>query len=270
MKEIKNSSKKVLYSILILLPVFACQKVIQIDLNSKDPQIVIEAEVTDDFTTPQTVKITKSVNISDSNTFPTVSGASVNISDNFGNNALLYEASPGIYQDSTLQGFPGRTYYLSVTAEGKTYTSVCTMPAKVPLDTVLINDSGVGAGPMGGANKSITSVFQDPVGRGNYYRFKLQKNNTISTSLFLFDDQVIDGGINNRAFTGERFQANDTAIIKMMCIDKAIHLYFESMSQNGSGPASSGTPANPVTNIQGATLGYFSAHTVQIKKIIIQ
>jgi hypothetical protein len=27
--------------------------------------------------------------------------------------------------------------------------------------------------------------------------------------------------------------------------------------------------ANPVTNIEGAVLGYFSAHTLQIKKVVI-
>lgn len=256
----------------MLSALVSCQKVIQIDLNSKDPQIVIEAEVTDDTLTPQTVKITKSVNISESNTFPTVSGAAVSISDNLGNNVTLNETSPGVYQNSTLYGYSGRTYYLTVVAEGKTYTSVCTMPAKVPLDSILVGDGGLGGFGPGGGAKTVTPIFQDPIGRGNYYRFKLLKNDTVSNSLFLFDDEIVDGGINNRPLNSNDIQirTNDTVKVKMMCITQAVNLYFYSMSQNGSGPAASATPANPVTNIEGATLGYFSAHTVQIKQVIIQ
>ncbi|MGZ4155783.1 MAG: DUF4249 domain-containing protein [Bacteroidia bacterium] len=258
---------------MILLCAFAsCQKVIQIDLNSKDPQIVIEAEVTDDTLTPQTVKITKSVNLSESNTFPTVSGASVSISDDAGNSVILNETSPGVYQNSTLHGYSGRTYYLTIVAEGKTYTSVCTMPAKVPLDSILVTEEGTGRFGPGGGIKNVTPIFQDPIGRGNYYRFKLLNNDTVSKSLFLFDDEVVDGGINNRSLNSNdiKIRTNDTVKIKMMCITKAVHLYFYSMSQNGSGPAASATPADPVTNIEGATLGYFSAHTVQVKQVIIQ
>lgn len=52
----------------------------------------------------------------------------------------------------------------------------------------------------------------------------------------------------------------------MQCVDKAVNLYFVSMSQtNGE----SATPANPVSNIAGGALGYFSAYTKQIKKVKI-
>jgi hypothetical protein len=36
------------------------------------------------------------------------------------------------------------------------------------------------------------------------------------------------------------------------------------------GPGGSSTPANPYTNIEGAVLGYFSAHTYEMKEIIVQ
>lgn len=250
----------------------SCQKEIEIDLNSKDPQIVIEAEVTDDTLTPQTVIITKSVSLSDVNAFPTVSGASVTLSDNTGNSVALVETSAGVYQNSTLYGYSGRTYYLTVVAEGKTFTSVCTMPAKVSFDTILVDGAGFGGGGPGMVElKNVIPVFQDPAGRGNYYRFKLRKSDAVSSGLFLFDDEVVDGGINNRPLNSNDIQIKigDTVQIKMMCINKAVNRYFYSMSQNGSGPSASATPANPVTNIEGAILGYFSAHTVQTRQIII-
>ncbi|HEY1040710.1 MAG TPA: DUF4249 domain-containing protein [Bacteroidia bacterium] len=244
----------------------SCQKVIDIDLNSKDPEVMIEGVITDDTTQPQTVKITKSVNFSQDNVFPAVSGANVTISDNAGNNVTLSETSPGVYQTTSLPGVSGRTYYLTVHTEGKTYTSFSTMPLKVNLDTIKIE---AGFGPTG--SKIVTPDFIDPVGKGNYYRFKLWQNKEISSGIFLSDDQISDGGQNNSALFDQdlEFETGDTATVTMMCIDKPVHLYFYSLNQNGNGPDASATPANPVTNIIGATLGYFSAQTTQTKKVIV-
>lgn len=264
MKSIKRIA---IISLSILF--YSCQKVINIDLKNNEPIVAIEAVVTDDPSIPHTVKITKSVNFSEANQFPFVSGASVTISDNVGNLATLNETSPGIYQNSTLLGIQGRTYYLNITADGKTYSSISTMPLKVKLDTVIIGES-FGPGPPGG--KAATPIYKDPSGKGNNYRFKLNKNNIASKSIFLLDDQVIDGGINNRSLSDQEleFKTGDTAIVTMMCIDNSVRLYFFSLSQNGNGPDASATPANPITNINGAKLGYFSAHTIQIKKVIVK
>jgi hypothetical protein len=249
----------------------SCQKVINIDLKNKDATIVIEGTVTDSPTIPHTVKITKSVNFSADNVFPAVSGANVTISDNAGNTVTLNETSPGIYQNSTLVGTQGRTYYLNVIAEGKTYSAASTIPTKVNLDTVLVD---VGLSPPGAGNgnsKSAIPVFTDPYGKGNNYKFFLKKNNILSKQLFITDDQIVDGGINNRPLSDSDFEykTNDTITVTMMCLDKAVYLYFYSLSQSGSGPDASATPANPVTNINGAILGYFSAHTIQTKKVIV-
>ena len=246
----------------------SCTKVINVDLNSKDPAIVIEAVVTDDTSVPQTVKITKSANFSESNNFPAVSNAIVTISDDAGNNVTLAETKSGVYQTTKLAGMQGRTYNLKIVAEGKTYTSTCKMPVKVPLDSVKFANT-----PFGGqdGNKSITPVFMDPVGKGNYYRFELQKRDSISKTIFLINDEIVDGAVNNRPIF-ERdltLHPGDFITLKMECITKEVNLYFYSMDQSSGGPNSSASPANPVTNIQGAVLGYFSAHTVQTLNVRI-
>ncbi len=263
----RTTNKIAIISLAIL--VCSCQKVINIDLKNNEPTLVIEGVVTDDNSIPQTVKITKSVNFSEDNSFPAVTGAAVTISDNAGNNATLNETSPGIYQTTSIAGVSGRTYYLNVSIDGKTYSSTSSMPTKVNLDTVLIGES-FGPGPPGG--KAATPKFTDPSGRGNNYRFKLSKNRILSKSLFLLDDQVLDGGPNNRSLSDQEleFKTGDTAIVTMMCIDKSVQLYFYSLSQNGNGPDASATPANPVTNINGTKLGYFSAQTTQTKKTVVK
>lgn len=156
------------------------------------------------------------------------------------------------------------------------------MPQSVQLDTIIVNHSSGGGpgggGPSGPGNgnsnraESLTPVFQDPIGRGNYYKFKFQKDNETSTSLFLFSDEVVDGGVNNRSLRAGNISLNkeDTIRVIMMCIDKAVYKYFYGISANGNGPNASATPANPVSNITGGALGYFSAYSARTKSIKIE
>jgi hypothetical protein len=50
----------------------------------------------------------------------------------------------------------------------------------------------------------------------------------------------------------------------MYCIDKNVYNYFFSLLQvtGNNGGFQSASPDNPITNISGGALGYFSAHTV--------
>ncbi len=71
-----------LYVILaaLLAPGFGCKKVIQIDLNSAAPRIVIEGNITD-APGPYQVWLSTTVNFSASNSYPPISGATVQITD---------------------------------------------------------------------------------------------------------------------------------------------------------------------------------------------
>jgi hypothetical protein len=51
----------------------------------------------------------------------------------------------------------------------------------------------------------------------------------------------------------------DSVTIEMHCIDKPVYDYYYSLGNRDN----SATPANPVSNIVGGALGYFSAHTVR-------
>lgn len=263
-----DTVKKIIISpILIALAALlfsSCTKVIKVDLNSKDPQIVIEAMVTDDPMLPHKVKLTKSANFSESNSFPAVRNAVVTISDDAGNSVVLNETTAGVYENQTLAGVPGRTYNLKVVAEGKTYTSSCKMPAKVPLDSIRFTISTFGGGP-GNETVSFTPVFRDPAGKGNFYRFEVLKGDSVSKTIFLIDDAIVDNSMNNRPLFDRTLtiKRGDSVTLKMMCISKEVNLYFYSLDQNSGGPNGSASPANPVTNIEGAVLGYFSANTIQ-------
>lgn len=249
-----------IFFIITFIIISSCKKVINVDLNNAAPQIVIEGSVTN--SSAAQVLISKSVKFSDSNTFPTVSGAVVTIADNLNNSYPLAETQPGVYTNSSLTGVPGRTYHLTVNTGGTVYTATSTMPAQVFMDTVLTDEIIFG-------NKTIKIVqpqYTDPASVANYYWFVETIKQTVNKKIFVWDDNLTNGGISTRPLieADSTINTGDTVQVEMRCIDKNIYHYvrgLEDLQNNAS------TPANPDTNISGGALGYFSAHTRQVNKI---
>lgn len=256
--------KKIISVFVLITTLTACKKVITIDLNSKDPQLVIEGNITN-IVGSYEIKISKTVNFNDGNSFSAVTDAVVVISDNSGNNETLTPTAPGIYKTTTLIGTPGRTYNLTVTTNGKTYTANSTMPSVVVMDGLILVGDPFNKDLT--VNSVSTPVFQDPLGKGNYYRFIEYRNNKRVEGILLLDDELSDGNLINFPLfsTDSKRAIGDSLLVVMHCIDKQVYSYFNTIPI-----ANGGVPANPESNIIGGCLGYFSAHTVDFKKIQIQ
>jgi hypothetical protein len=111
------NTKSKLATVFLSYVLFAsCEKVIEVDLNSNDPQIVVEAEINDDTLLPAVVRLSKSLNYNQDIAYPAVSGAKVTITDNLGNSTTLTETKSGVYTSTGLIGKSGRTYNLSIFA----------------------------------------------------------------------------------------------------------------------------------------------------------
>jgi len=248
---------------------FSCKKVITVNLNNASPQVVIVGEVTN-LPGPYQLSITSTVNFSATNTFPPVSGAFVTIGDNTGFYDTLTEGPAGVYSThSSWQGQPGNTYTLSIVAGGKTFTAVSTMPQPVPLDSVDFQQDARGR------NSDVIEAipyFQDPAGIANYYQFTETINDTPLNKIFVFDDQYSDGKyISVPLFDDSvHLKIGDKLNFSMYCIDKNVFQYFSELQQLlEANPFNEATPANPDTNIKGGGLGYFSAHTVEVKQATV-
>jgi hypothetical protein len=261
MRRYNARQKFIRGTILLFLSVIgpACQRVIDVDLNSADPQIVIEGNL-NDSRGPYSVTLSKTVNFDQSNTFPPVTGAHVVISDTVGNSELLTETIPGTYRTSVIQGTPGRKYTLDVISEGKEYTAVSTMPAAVNLDSVKL--VYVSNGPD--QYWAFKVHFKDPAGINNYYHLVYMRNSIISQRFFLYDDRVQDGESITYDLVPDTLRYKDTVVIFLQCIDKGVYDYFRTASQISNGRGSqSASPANPLSNFSNGALGYFSAYSVR-------
>lgn len=264
----QDKFKHVLFFLMMaLLTCPSCQKVIDLKLDNAPPQVVIEANLTNIAGT-QYVIISKSIPFSAKDDFPAVSGAQVSITDSTGIPKLFIERSPGQYVISSYQGQYGKTYTLTVKMGGKVYTAVSTMPAVVPLDSVTAKSDDFGKKNL----RTIVVDYQDPPSITNQYRFVLSINSKPATTIFTNDDSFTNGRyVKEELFqTGIDIHHGDTARIEMQCIDKNIYKYWFSLSQQqNNGPGGGVTPSNPPSNFSNGALGYFSAHTVDSKAIVV-
>jgi len=252
----------------VFMALMGCQKVINLDLKAETGKYVIEGNVTD-RPGPYTVTISQIEKVTEDYVFNGVSQASVMIRDNVGGSEVLRETQPGIYQTATLAGVAGRTYYLSITIGDKHFTSTSVMPYRVPLDSLYIEEVFNWSKTV----KAVVPVFTDPPGKGNCYRANEYINGNLDKGLYYQNDDFTDGKTSTWALLRQdpdsTLHLNDQVDVEMQCIDSAMYKYWYSMDQSSLGNGN-GLAANPVTNIQGGALGYFSAHTSQTRSIIVK
>lgn len=245
----------------------SCQKVIDVDLNSASPKYVIEGEV-HNLSEPCRIRVTKTKNFSENNDFEGVTNAFVLVSDNTGTMDTLHYTNNGFYESPSLTGVPGRTYYMSVKIGDETFTATSQMPQPVNFDTLFTVDFTGFIDTV----KLLNVLYMDPGGVKNYYRYVLTLNGEQIENIYIGDDDLNNGlPVVRNIYYGRadnQFLAGDSVTLEMQCIDKAVHHYFFTLDQTIS--QSSAAPTNPVSNISGGALGYFSAHTKQRRSIVIQ
>lgn len=250
------------FTLLIISASFiSCEKVIDVDLNSDDPKVVIEGTFTAGETT-HNVLITRTMNFDESGSYPTVDNAVVSVTDNLGNTQVLTFVGNGNYQTTGYPVIEGRTYTLTVVAEGKTYTAQTTAPVLVPIDNLFVLSFEFGADTI----NSLIPMRMDPAGVKNFYQFNLFRNSKRLEGIYLQDDAFTDGiQIQQPIFDdGGEYESGDTAFVEMFTIDEPVYNYFFALLQNQTA-----TPANPTSNFSGGCLGYFSARSKDTASVII-
>ena len=246
-----------------------CKKEIQLPLDPNQSILVIDGVVTDQAG-PYYVKLTRSLDITNTSAFPSITNALVIMKDNLGVVDTLSHTKQGLYQTRKIVGRVGNSYFLEVNVEGKKYSAVSTMPQKVELDSLRINTFNIN----GELRYSIIPVYTDPIVIGNSYRFIQSINDSLDKNFQVFNDNLNNGKVNQRPLRSGtdslQVKLKDLVTIEMQCITKQTYLYFYTLSeQSGAGPGGGTTPSNPPSNIIGGALGLFSAHTVQRRAAII-
>lgn len=265
MKKISS----VLYSALLVFSLISCEKIIDLDLNTTAPIIVVDGQVTNSITEGSVVKLSYTNKVkSDNNSVPLV-GATVTIQEDSGTVYSLPEVSNGVYRNADLIGISGKTYHLKVEVNDVILMSTSTMPVMVNFDSLVIEDFP----NFGKTVKVVTPYYNDPKGLGNNYNLFMFKNGRLIKDGFAYDDSFIDGKkvtfplIYTRE--DDEFRKGDIIEVVMNCIDEANYKYWFSFSQSSTGSPQA-VPDNPISNIRGNAIGVFGANTYQKRSVVIQ
>ncbi len=248
-----------------LLVLASCEKVIEVDLNSADPQKVIEAVLAEGQDS-LLISITETSDYFNSEPQPKVSGAAVALSNSKGHRLTGTEVSPGLYLIDGITTEIGETYNLEVAFGTEVTTASSYLPPVVPIDSVYFEyfeqttffDEGF----------RPYFAFQDPPGVENYYKLELTINGKPNNgSIEVFDDEFVDGAYLNYGFFGEILDSGDVVQVELKSIDRDVYMYYSTLSEiDGSGGQPGIAPGNPVTNLIGPIkLGYFGTYSSDIK-----
>lgn len=256
-------------TIVIAVALSSCTEVIDIDLNNAEKKYVIEGTITDKAGGCR-VLITQTKNFDENNNFPGVGGAAVTITDNAGNATALMETSAGVYEAPLLVAVAGATYTMHVTIDTASFTASSMMPVRVPFDSLYITDETL----FGGNWKLANVEYNDPPGKGNGYLFVQRVNGVKTKQIYTTNDDITDGNhqsiklyLQPNTEDEDKLKTGDSVQVEMICLDAAMYKYWYSAGQSSTGSSQSASPANPVSNIQGNALGYFSAQAVEKKAV---
>jgi hypothetical protein len=255
---------------LVLISFTACEKVIDVDLNDSNPQIVIQAELwsgTNDFS----VKIDKTRSFYKNDAQEVVNDANVMLEEIGGGTQNLSSMGEGVYQLTNFTATEGKTYKLIVEYQEEIYEASSEMRPKVELDSVDYEFIPGIFGQPGGY--FIFMNYTDPDEPGNYYRAYSWKNGEpqlTSEDFWLNDDEFTNGNSITIPLFTQFFELGDTVDIRFASIDASAYDYFITLSEVANGSGNSAAPANPNTNWSNHALGYFAALNADEVQLIIE
>ena len=244
----------------------SCTKIIDLDLEEHQQKIVIEAHVGTETGDNQVI-ITRSKSFNDPQPIMPISGALVTITNLTDGQVYQLTDYSGVYNNDILAAIEQNTYKLTVELEGKVYTAQSTVPKNVALSSFTQNGS-VDDNTFGFSDlANLVPKYTDPGDRKNFYQFIIYRNDSLQQDILLRDDVVYNGlEVSSEIFVEAR--KNDTITIDFQSIDEPVYRFLFGFAKNVT--QTSGTPANPVSNISNGALGYFKAHTSNFEQLIVK
>ena len=260
----------------IILMAWSCQKVVVLDLNTADPILVIEGNITSDAG-PQTVFVSTSGSFYTAEGIKPIDDATVIIKDTTGLIDTLEMYTPGIYYTYNITGKTEMEYNLEVIHNGIKYSGSEEFPTKKTIDSLwyVVNEGifGDGLNEDGDTTYNIFCRFQDPLDDLDYYRIKVIINDTLIqtgfNSYLVFDDELFNGQLYDFEIRGSGAVKGDDIRIELQSTGYNTYRYYTGLNDALSGGLGS-TPYNPITNIDNDALGYFGTYATDSDSISIR
>lgn len=224
---------KKLFSIFVLVLLFSCEDVIDVDLNSTEPRLVIEASINwlkNTTGNEQEIKLSLSAPFFDEE-IPPANNAIVQITDS-NNNIFnfLEDGQSGIYRTSSFIPTIDETYTLSIAYQGQTYSGTETLKPVVPIDFVEQNNEG----GFTGEDIELKAFYTDPANIENYYFFEFISDIPVVPTLEVYEDRFTDGNQIFGFYSEEDLESGDVVTIRNYGISKRFYEFMFILLQQGS------------------------------------
>lgn len=259
--------KTFLIGLFTVLVFTSCEKVIDLNIKNTEPKVVIEAMITNELKNHE-IYLSRTLNFDENTEKEGIVGAQVFVKDDLGNSFNFADHGGGVYISPRFRGFSGRTYTLTVTHQGKTYTAQSKMPLQVSINFLIQTQSTF----FNETRNAIEVNYNDPIDQENYYYFRTMVNGISRNKLYVESDRFTNGKEvkNVLYFDDPELLAGDQVNVRMYTIDPKVfrYLYTIAAIEGSSGPPTA--PANPDSNISSGALGYFSASTVSQVSIVLR
>lgn len=183
--------KKIIY-LIILIFAYSCEDVIDLELPTSEPKLVIDASI--DWLkgtsgNEQSIKLSLTTGFYEIEV-PPANNASVIITDNNNNSfEFIEDGNSGIYNNNSFLPEIESEYNLTIIYNGQTYVATETLKSVSEITRVEQNLEG----GFTGEETEIKAFFNDPVEEENYYFFEFTPSLPVTPTLDTFEDEFVNG-----------------------------------------------------------------------------
>ncbi|MFL1013519.1 DUF4249 domain-containing protein [Flavisericum labens] len=271
--------KRILYILsLVLLSTYSCEDVIDVDVETIEPKLVIDASlhwVKGTNGNTQQIRLSLTAPYFSDN-IPAASGATVTITDENNNTFnFIEDGSSGVYKTESFLPELNMVYNLYIEYDNEIYTAFTTLTSVAPIEYIeQKNDGG-----FAGDEIEIKAFYTDPANTENFYLFEFLLFNSNKANLEVYDDVFTDGNQIFAFFSDENIEAGDELIIRNSGITNRAYQFFFILLQQTDDEAGDPFETQPATlrgncinqtNPENFPLGYFRASETDVFTYEIQ
>ena len=266
---------------------FGCETVIDAKLDTGPSQLTVDATITDQPGL-QSIRLTQTAAYFDNSPAPTVTGATVSVSDGAGRTfAFTDPDNDGYYvwqpEEGDTLGRIGQTYGLSITYQGNTYRAISTMNRVPPVDSIIFRKQKLN--PLSSIEGYQAEFYaRDLPGATDYYRIRYFRNGVLQNrarDIITLKDASFPGSANTDGFMFIRpfrqsinpdslYALNDVVDVEIRSITPEAYAFWQQFAQQiTNGGLFATPPANVPTNVVNtnsggpAPTGFFTASAIR-------
>ena len=230
----------------LLVSFFSCEEQIDIDLNTAQPRLVIDASINWFKNTEgnqQAIKLSLTAPFFDDDT-PPANGAIVTIEDAEGNLFDFEEdANSGIYETQNFIPEIDEVYQLTIEYQGQTYRATETLKSVVGLDFIVQNDEG----GFSGEETELKAFYTDPADEENFYFFEFESYLSVIPTLEVYEDEFTNGNQIFGFYTEEDLEPGDEVTIRHFGISERFYEFMFILLQQNSDDSGGPFETQPAT-----------------------